>query len=41
VGIARDAIRFGSVYGAGTDGGHVHGVAIWLPPIDRAPRVAT
>jgi ribosomal protein S18 acetylase RimI-like enzyme len=31
-GIARDAIRFQSVYAAETNGGHVHGVAIWLPP---------
>jgi ribosomal protein S18 acetylase RimI-like enzyme len=31
-GIARDALRFRSVYAAETADGQVHGVAIWLPP---------
>jgi GNAT superfamily N-acetyltransferase len=31
-GIARDALRFRSVYAAETPDGHVQGVAIWLPP---------
>jgi ribosomal protein S18 acetylase RimI-like enzyme len=31
-GVARDALRFRSVYAAETADGHIHGVAIWLPP---------